>query len=114
TNAPVPPPAGPPPFCAVRGLGASAGGLDAFQKFFSRMPSDSGMAFVLVQHLDPHHPSILPELLRKATRMSVAQATDETPVQPDHVYVIPPNASLTIEGDTLRAQPAEGDGGPSL
>ena len=96
------------------GLGASAGGLDAFQKFFSRMPSDSGMAFVLVQHLDPHHPSILPELLRKATRMSVAQATDATPVQPDHVYVIPPNASLTIEEGALRVQPADGDGGPRL
>ncbi len=78
------------------------------------MPSDSGMAFVLVQHLDPHHPSILPELLGKATRMSVAQATDETPVQPDHVYVIPPNASLTIERGVLRVQPVDGDGGPRL
>jgi len=88
--------------------------LDAFQKFFSRMPADSGMAFVLVQHLDPHHPSILPELLRKATRMTVAQATDETPVQPDHVYVIPPNGSLTIEGGVLRVESADGDGGPRL
>ena len=78
------------------------------------MPSDSGMAFVLVQHLDPHHPSLLPELLGKATRMSVAQATDETPVQPDHVYVIPPNASLTIERGVLRVQPVDGDGGPRL
>ena len=96
------------------GLGASAGGLDAFQKFFSRMPANTGMAFVLVQHLDPHHPSILPELLRKATRMSVDQANDETPVQPDHVYVIPPNASLTIEGGVLRVRPVEGDSGPRL
>jgi len=96
------------------GLGASAGGLNAFQKFFSRLPSDSGMAFVLVQHLDPHHPSLLPELLSKATRMRVVQATDETPVQPDHVYVIPPNASLTIEGGALRVQPAEGQTGPRL
>ncbi len=78
------------------------------------MPSDSGMAFVLVQHLDPHHPSLLPELLGKATRMTVSQATDETPVQPDHVYIIPPNASLTIEGGVLRVQPADGDGGPRL
>lgn len=96
------------------GLGASAGGFDAFQKFFSRMPSDSGMAFVLVQHLDPHHPSLLPDLLSKATRMRVAQATDQTPVQPDHVYVIPPNATLTIEAGALRVRPVEGEGGPRL
>jgi two-component system CheB/CheR fusion protein len=78
------------------------------------MPCPNGMAFVLVQHLDPHHPSILPELLRKATRMSVDQATDETPVQPDHVYVIPPKSSLTIEGGVLRVRPVEGDHGPRL
>jgi len=72
------------------------------------------MAFVLVQHLDPHHPSLLPELLSKATRMSVAQATDETPVQPDHVYVIPPNATLTIEGGVLRVRPPVGDSGLRL
>ena len=111
---PTPPTSGSPRICPVVGLGASAGGLDAFQKFFSRMPSDSGMAFVLVQHLDPHHRSLLPELLSKATRMSVAQANDETPVQPDHVYVIPPNTSLTIEGGVLRVRPAEGESGLRL
>ena len=85
-------------------MGASAGGLEAFQKFFGQMPPDSGMAFVLVQHLDPHHATLMPELLGKTTRMNVEQVRDETPVQPDHVYVIPPNATLTIEGGVLRVR----------
>jgi len=72
------------------------------------------MAFLLVQHLDPHHPSLLPELLGKVTRMSVTQAIDGTPVQPDHVYIIPPSATLTIEGGALRVQPAGGDSSPRL
>ncbi|HEX2647299.1 MAG TPA: chemotaxis protein CheB, partial [Candidatus Dormibacteraeota bacterium] len=93
-----------PTRCPVVGLGASAGGLDAFQRFFSRLPPDSGMAFLVVQHLDPHHETLLPELLRKSTSMSVEQVRDETPVQPDHVYVIPPNATLTIEGGILRVR----------
>lgn len=85
-------------------MGASAGGLEAFQKFFTNMPSDSGIAFVLVQHLDPRHATLMPELLARHTRMSVEQAKDPTPVEPDHVYVIPPNATLTIEGGVLRVQ----------
>ena len=78
------------------------------------MPANGGMAFLVVQHLDPHHSSLLPELLSKATRMVVEQARDETPVQPDHVYVIPPNGTLTIEGGMLRVRPAEGGAGPRL
>ncbi len=54
-------------------MGASAGGLEAFQKFFTAMPSDSGMSFVVVQHLDPHHATLMPELLGKTTRMNVEQ-----------------------------------------
>jgi two-component system CheB/CheR fusion protein len=88
-------------------MGASAGGLEALQRFFRRMPATSGMTFIVVQHLDPHHVTLMPELLGKTTRMSVEQVRDETPIQPDHVYVIPPNATLTIEGGVLRVKPPD-------
>src|SRR5688572_28068882 len=74
----------------VVGLGASAGGLDAFKAFFSHMPPTSGMAFILVQHLSPDHKSMLVELVRTSTSMPVEEATDGARVQPDHVYVMPP------------------------
>ena len=85
----------------IVGMGASAGGLEAFETFFAHMPPDRGMAFVLVQHLAPDRASILPELLGRHTRMPVLQVQDETPVAPDHVYVIPPDATLTIRGGRL-------------
>ncbi len=66
-------------------LGASAGGLEAFEAFFKAMRHDSGMAFVLIAHLDPTHVSLLPELLQKRSRMKVHQAQDGMQVQPDHV-----------------------------
>jgi two-component system CheB/CheR fusion protein len=74
------------------------------QRFFGRLPPDSGMAFVVVQHIDPRHETLLPELLRKSTRMSVDLAREETPLEPDHVYVIPPNAILTMEGGILHVR----------
>lgn len=77
-------------------IGASAGGLEAFEQFFMNMPSDSGMAFVLIQHLDPTHKSILAELIRRYTRMEVFQIEDGMIVKPDCVYVIPPNSYLAI------------------
>lgn len=93
---------------AVVGLGASAGGLDAFKRFFSAMPVDSGMAFVLIQHLDPNHISLTDELLSKHTSMPVAQVIDEVRIEPNHVYVIPPNKYLTISGQTLHlSEPVE-------
>jgi two-component system CheB/CheR fusion protein len=96
--------------CPVVGMGASAGGLEAFQKFFDAMPPDSGLAFVLVQHLDPRHDTLMPELLSKHTRMPVRQVRDETPVERDRVYVIPANATLTIEGGILRVRtPADNE-----
>ena len=85
----------------VVGIGASAGGLEAFRSFFARMPADSGMVFVLVQHLAPHHNSLLTELIGRSTDMQVLEATDGEPVQPDHVYVIPPDATLTIADGVL-------------
>jgi two-component system, chemotaxis family, CheB/CheR fusion protein len=91
----------PPLHGLVVGIGASAGGLEAFTTFFSHMPADSGMAFVLVQHLDPEHLSLLPELLAPHTQMPVRPVVDRMPVAPDHVYLIPPNTTLTIDQDML-------------
>ncbi|HCI52543.1 MAG TPA: SAM-dependent methyltransferase [Gallionella sp.] len=83
------------PFNIV-GLGASAGGLEAFEMFFHHMPADSGMAFVIVSHLDPGHASILTEILQRTTSMRVVEIEDQTKVEPDTVYVIPPNRDLAI------------------
>ncbi|HXJ83012.1 MAG TPA: chemotaxis protein CheB, partial [Candidatus Methylomirabilis sp.] len=86
-------------------MGASAGGLDAFTRFFQAMPPDSGMAFVLIQHLDPTHESMTAELLGKHTRMPVREVAGDVPVQADHVYVIPPNKYLSIGKGVLRLSP---------
>ncbi|MFN2110185.1 MAG: chemotaxis protein CheB, partial [Anaerolineae bacterium] len=86
----------------VVGIGASAGGLDAFKQFFNAMPADSGMAFVLIQHLDPTHESLMVDLLSRYTRMKVMQVEDRMPVQPDCVYMIPPNKSLAISDGVLQ------------
>ncbi|HYG63142.1 MAG TPA: chemotaxis protein CheB, partial [Thermoanaerobaculia bacterium] len=87
--------------CPIVGMGASAGGLDAFQTFFSRMPPDSGMAFVLVQHLHPRHDTLMPELLARHTSMPVQLVTDRTVAESNRIYVIPPNSTLTIDGCVL-------------
>jgi two-component system CheB/CheR fusion protein len=83
------------PFPIV-GIGASAGGLEVLELFLKNVPVDSGMAFVIVQHLDPTHKGILAELLQRVTPMKVSQIKDRTRVQPDRVYVIPPNKDLSI------------------
>ena len=87
----------------IAALGASAGGLEAFEKFFKHMPADAGIAFVVVQHLAPDHESALAELLARYTQMAVEQVRDNTKVVPNRVYIIPPNATLTIKDRTLRA-----------
>jgi two-component system CheB/CheR fusion protein len=86
----------------VAGIGASAGGLEAYTQLLQSLPADTGMGFVLVQHLDPTRESALTEILAKATAMPVCEVTDELPVQPNHVYIIPPNASLGIERGVLK------------
>lgn len=86
----------------IVGIGASAGGLEAFEAFFTAMPPDSGIAFVLVSHLDPTHVSIMPELIRKRTKMQVLQIKDGMRVQPDTVYVVPPNQDLSILNGVLQ------------
>ena len=80
----------------IVGIGASAGGLEAFELFFRACPADSGMAFVLVSHLDPGHVSLLTEILQRTTAMPVLEAVDQLEVEPDHVYVIPPNRDMAI------------------
>ena len=90
------------PITAIVGLGSSAGGLDALKRFFGAMPADSGMAFVLVQHLDPTHGSLMAELLGRCTAMPVVQVEADTPVEGDHVYCIPPGRYLSIDARTLR------------
>jgi two-component system CheB/CheR fusion protein len=88
--------------CPVVGLGASAGGLEAFQNFLSVLPDDPGHAYVLVQHLDPNHESMLAELLSRRTVLPVTQIHDGMAIEPNRVYLIPPNASLMIEKARLR------------
>src|SRR6478609_8313334 len=91
----------------VVGLGASAGGLEALQAFFAALPPDTGLAYVVVQHLDPAGPNLLPGLLAKATALPVAEARDGTPLAPDRVFVGPPQAALRLDGgDILRVLPA--------
>jgi len=80
----------------IIGIGASAGGLEAFELFFKTMPAESGMAFVLVPHLDPGHASMLSEILQRNTTMPVHEATDGTVIQPDHVYIIPPARDMAV------------------
>jgi len=80
----------------VIGIGASAGGLEALERFLSQVPKSSGLAFVIVQHLDPTRQGIMPELLQRTTSMKVIQVRDRTLVQPDCVYVIPPNKDMSI------------------
>jgi two-component system CheB/CheR fusion protein len=89
------PNAGRSPFPIV-GIGASAGGLEALELFLKSVPAGIGMAFVIVQHLDPTHKGMLAELLQRVTAMKVMQVKDRTRVQPDCVYVIPPNKDLSI------------------
>ncbi len=91
----------------VVGIGASAGGLEAFQAFLTAMPAESGMAFVLVQHLAPDHVSMLVELLSKYTQMKVYQAENGMKIEANQVYIIPPDATLTIEkGHLVVTSPA--------
>jgi two-component system CheB/CheR fusion protein len=80
----------------IVGIGASAGGLEALEQFLGHVPAGSGMAFVIVQHLDPTRKGIMPELLQRATRMKVIQVKDRTTVRPDCVYVIPPNKDMSV------------------
>lgn len=85
----------------IVGIGASAGGLEALEDFFKNMAENNGMAFVVIQHLDPNHIGIMPELLQRTTTMKVIQASDRLKVKPNCVYIIPPNKSMSILNGSL-------------
>ena len=94
----------------IVGIGASAGGFEAFRELLKALPSDTGLALVLVQHLDPGHESLLAKLLSNATVMPVTEVKEGMAVEPNHVYVIPPNKTMGIRNGTLhliaRGEPA--------
>jgi two-component system CheB/CheR fusion protein len=94
----------------VVAIGASAGGLEAFTRLLRRLPADTGMAFVFVQHLAPTHESILPHLLSRETVMPVEAVEDGAVLAPNRVYVIPPNATMTVSGVTLALTARKGAG----
>ena len=100
TRLPTATPSGTGPFPVV-GIGASAGGLEAFTNLLQNLPGDTGMGFVLVQHLDPNHESALVDLLSRVTPMPVHEATDKLKVEANHVYVIPPNARIALKDGFL-------------
>ena len=82
-------------------IGASAGGLEAFEQFLSNVPKDSGMAYIVIQHLDPTQKGMLPELLQRISSMEVLQVEDRMTVEPNRVYVIPPNKTMSILNGVL-------------
>ena len=92
------------PFTIV-GIGASAGGLEAVTDLIRHLPADTGMAFVFIQHLAPSHVSMLSSILAKSTTMPVLEVTNGMQVEPDHVYVIPPNTCMTISAGILKLVP---------
>ena len=92
------------PFPIV-GIGASAGGLEAFHDLLQHLPPNTGMAFVLIQHLDPKHESMLASIHARTTRMLVLEAEDKMPVESNHVYVIPPNVCMCIQRGILKLEP---------
>jgi two-component system CheB/CheR fusion protein len=85
----------------IVGIGASAGGLDACEALLAALPPDTGMAFVIIQHLHPRHASLMGDLLASHTRMPVTQATESVLIEPNRIYLIPPGVSLSIVGDHL-------------
>ncbi len=98
----------------IVGIGASAGGLEACSDFFAHLPTDTGMAFVLVQHLDPHHKSMLSELLSRTSSLPIHEVIDGMTVEPDHVYIIPPNTELGILHRVLQLLPRNKSASPPL
>src|ERR1700761_2058101 len=92
-------------FFPVVGIGASAGGLEAFKRLIRAIPEKSGIAFILVQHLEPTHESMLVDILQKLTRIPIQEITNNIRVEPDHVYVIPSNRLLTANDGRLQLSP---------
>ena len=91
----------------IVGIGASAGGLEAFTQLLKHLPIDTGMGFVLIQHLSPDHKSLLSEILARTTQMPVIEVQDCMVVEPNHIYIIPPNSKMTLAQNLLRLTPRE-------
>ncbi len=98
----------------IAGIGASAGGLEAFTELLSHLPDDTGMGFVLIQHLHPDHPSALTEILSRATKIPVVEIKDGMRVEPNHIYIIPPNTYLGILHGVLQLMPRSDIQGQNL
>lgn len=98
----------------VVGIGASAGGLEAVKELFANMPSDTGMAFVFIQHLDPSHASSLPEILSRNTKLPVVETNHDLRLKPDHIFIIPPNKDIQISKSMLHLSPRKSVGGLHL
>ena len=98
----------------IAGIGASAGGLEAFTALLKHLPADTGMAFVLIQHLHPAYPSALTEILSRATSMPVQEVLDGMEVKPNYVYIIPPNTYLGIMHGVLHLMPRSEFSGQNL
>jgi len=98
----------------VVGIGASAGGLDACKRFIAALPPETGMAFILIQHLDPTHESMMVELLAAHTAMTVVQAAEGMPVEREHLYVIPPGKYLSVGDGVLHLLPPQARHGARL
>ncbi|MBV8886942.1 MAG: PAS domain-containing protein, partial [Chroococcidiopsidaceae cyanobacterium CP_BM_RX_35] len=94
------------PFPIV-GIAASAGGLEAFEQLLSHLPTNTGMAFVLIQHLSPEHESLLSEILTRITQLPVREVQNGMTVEPNRVYVIPPNTQMTLSDNTLQLSPRQ-------
>src|SRR5262245_28663278 len=89
----------------IAGIGASAGGIQAFQDFFQQVPPKSGIAYVVILHLSPDHDSRLAQVLQATTKMPVTQVNEKVKVVPDHVYVVPPNQHLTMDDGHILVSP---------
>ena len=94
----------------IVGIGGSAGGLAAFSDLLSHIPTDTGMAFVIIQHLSPDAESSLSEILAGKTHLPVTEVKNNSTIEPDHVYVIPPNKSMTVENNVLKLSPRKKTG----
>lgn len=88
----------------VVAIGASAGGLQPLEEFFTNLPNNPGAAFVILQHLSPDFPSLMPELIQRRTSLEVEQIKDGVQLHPNHIYVLPPRHTLTVEKDYLRLE----------
>ena len=98
----------------VVGIGASAGGLDAFLQLFHGLPGATGMAFIVIQHMDPSKESLLPDILARSVRIPIVVAKDGMPIQPDRIHVIPPNTNMGIANGRLSLSPRPLTPGPHL